>query len=145
MEPCGETIRKRIYKPLSAYTPEQRERRRERQRRYYARTGKFNSRYIERMRVCRKRYNSKIAGLEIPKPLPLRPKRIPSVTLERYRIQHRAHAAVLNAIKSGKLIPKPCEVCGVLKADAHHEDYTKKLEVIWLCSLHHNEKHRRSN
>jgi hypothetical protein len=52
-----------------------------------------------------------------------------------------AKNAVKTAITVGKLSPKPCEVCGAAKADAHHDDYAKKLEVRWLCRLHHNQWH----
>ena len=45
-------------------------------------------------------------------------------------------------IKAGFLIKQPCEVCGVNKVDAHHDDYTKPLDVRWLCRKHHNEHHR---
>jgi hypothetical protein len=48
-----------------------------------------------------------------------------------------------NAICSGLLIKKPCEVCGVNeKVEAHHDDYTKPLEVRWLCKAHHQEHHK---
>ncbi len=54
----------------------------------------------------------------------------------------RARAAVKYALKSGKLIRMGCEVCGG-KAHAHHEDYSKPLEVRWLCAMHHGREHRR--
>ena len=50
---------------------------------------------------------------------------------------------VWNARKSGRLIQEPCVVCGSEKSQAHHEDYDKQLEVIWLCRKHHAEKHRK--
>ena len=50
----------------------------------------------------------------------------------------RAHKKVARAIKGGRLIPGPCEVCGTRRnIHAHHDDYTKPLEVRWLCSSHH--------
>jgi hypothetical protein len=54
-----------------------------------------------------------------------------------------AHVAVHNAIKRGKLVRMPCEVCGAKKVDAHHDDYEKRLEVRWLCRKHHREHHVR--
>ncbi|HEY4831966.1 MAG TPA: hypothetical protein VIH61_05330 [Waddliaceae bacterium] len=52
-----------------------------------------------------------------------------------------AHVITGNAIRDGRLIPKPCEVCGKKKVDAHHDDYAKPLEVRWLCKKHHAEYH----
>ncbi len=46
-----------------------------------------------------------------------------------------------NAIKYGKLTPEPCEVCGKNKTQGHHEDYSKPLNVIWLCVRHHQDRH----
>jgi hypothetical protein len=59
----------------------------------------------------------------------------------RYRKMKRAKAIVAKARRMGKLTPKPCEICGNPDTQAHHEDYTKPLEVKWLC-LHH---HRRAD
>ena len=54
----------------------------------------------------------------------------------------KAHKTVENAIKAGKLIRRPCEECGAPKAQAHHEDYSKPLEVKWLCAKDHRKRHR---
>jgi len=53
----------------------------------------------------------------------------------------RAHKLVYYAKKAGKLIPGPCERCGAARAHAHHEDYSKPLEVRWICQLCHNRHH----
>lgn len=56
----------------------------------------------------------------------------------------KVHKFVGNAIRDGHLTPKPCEVCGCddRKIEAHHANYKKPLEVIWLCEEHHKILHR---
>jgi ribosomal protein S27AE len=54
-----------------------------------------------------------------------------------------ARSAVTHAVRDGKLIKQPCEVCGNLKAQAHHDDYSKPLQVRWLCQKHHTEHHQK--
>ena len=61
--------------------------------------------------------------------------------LDRNPIKHAAHIAVHRAIGSGRLTRQPCEQCGAVKTEAHHDDYTKPLSVRWLCVRHHNEFH----
>jgi len=58
-------------------------------------------------------------------------------------IKRAAHLHVSNAVRRGELIPLPCEVCfNTHDIHAHHDDYSKPLEVRWLCNSHHNEWHR---
>jgi hypothetical protein len=52
-----------------------------------------------------------------------------------------ARNQVNNAIKGGRLVRGPCEVCGKENTDAHHDDYDKPLEVRWLCPSHHHLLH----
>jgi len=49
--------------------------------------------------------------------------------------KYRAHQSVSKAIALGRLIrPNECSKCHrTCKPEAHHEDYSKSLEVIWLC------------
>jgi len=57
--------------------------------------------------------------------------------------KHRAkHPKKVRARKVGEVSPKkPCEVCGVLNTEAHHDDYGEPLNVTWLCPLHHKGVH----
>jgi hypothetical protein len=61
---------------------------------------------------------------------------------QRYPQKRQARLAVGYALKSGKLVKKPCEVCGSLLSEAHHPDYSKPLDVRWLCIKHHREADR---
>lgn len=56
--------------------------------------------------------------------------------------KYRARTAVNNALRDGRLIRHPCEVCGSAKSEAHHDDYSKPLEVRWLCVVDHADYHR---
>lgn len=55
--------------------------------------------------------------------------------------RHAAHAEMTKAIRSGRLIPQPCEKCGEEKVEGHHDDYSRPLSVRWLCKKHHLEAH----
>lgn len=71
------------------------------------------------------------------------------IAVKRYAVKRRTtspekyRAAYLtsNAIRDGRLIRKPCEVCEKIKSEAHHEDYSKPFDVVWLCRKHHLERH----
>ncbi len=57
-------------------------------------------------------------------------------------VKRAAHSAVSNAVRDGRLTKQPCEVCGATtKVEAHHPDYSKPLDVQWLCFRHHREVH----
>ena len=59
---------------------------------------------------------------------------------------YKAHYLTRNAIRDGRLKKGPCEVCGTTeKIHAHHDDYTKPLEVRWFCALHHHRMHADEN
>jgi len=71
------------------------------------------------------------------------------VNKKKHRARHpdRAYArnAVTQAIQSGELTPQPCEWPGCIVTtgtQSHHADYSKPLEVNWLCEPHHRELHR---
>lgn len=66
-------------------------------------------------------------------------------TERRYRAAHpeivRAHWTLHKAIKRGRVTRKPCESCGSERSQAHHEDYSKPLEVKWVCKKCHEAEH----
>ena len=52
-----------------------------------------------------------------------------------------ANTILGNANRSGSVKRMPCEICGSKKSEGHHEDYSKPLDVVWLCSRHHCDRH----
>jgi len=65
---------------------------------------------------------------------------------EKYNTRHpeatRAHKKVYDALQSGKLVKGLCANCGSsASVHAHHDDYSKPLEVTWLCSKCHRILH----
>jgi hypothetical protein len=56
----------------------------------------------------------------------------------------RAHWAFKEAVRQGKIVrPSICPKCGNEgRIHAHHHDYTKPLEVEFLCSSCHGKQHR---
>lgn len=55
-----------------------------------------------------------------------------------------ARSAVLEAKRSGRLVPKPCRDCGASSVHAHHHNgYAKEhwLDVVWLCPPCHSRAH----
>lgn len=54
----------------------------------------------------------------------------------------RAHGAVAKAVKRGTLTKTPCAFCGSQEnLEAHHHDYSKPLDVTWLCVPCHRRFH----
>jgi hypothetical protein len=59
----------------------------------------------------------------------------------KYPERYRAHNAVNNALRDGRIIrPETCEICGSKNhLHAHHSDYSEKLSVVWLCARCHGQ------
>jgi hypothetical protein len=53
------------------------------------------------------------------------------------RMQESARRKAQEAKARGRLVAHPCEDCGVMLVEMHHEDYSKPLEIRWLCRRHH--------
>ena len=66
-------------------------------------------------------------------------KRLKSKNWDKVKLQGRDYVYFLVR----KLEKKPCEKCGTSKyVHAHHDDYSKPLDVLWLCPLHHKQRHK---
>lgn len=62
---------------------------------------------------------------------------------QRYPEKQKARMLVQYAVQIGVLVrPMTCSTCNKeCKPDGHHPDYSKPLEVIWLCRQCHNQVH----
>lgn len=54
---------------------------------------------------------------------------------QRMKMNARSYLHVY--IKRGVVSRKPCVLCGTFPAEPHHTDYSKPLQVVWLCKFHH--------
>ena len=59
--------------------------------------------------------------------------------------RRRLYAVVHRAVRRGEVVkPEVCEVAGCERVDieAHHPDYSRPLQVVWVCRTHHRAIHR---
>jgi hypothetical protein len=61
---------------------------------------------------------------------------------ESLKIKERARSYANMYLKRGKIKKTPCIICGDKDTQAHHEDYSKPADVVWLCRKHHFEYHK---
>ncbi len=106
---------------------------------YYQEYDRLRGQLPHRKKLVKKLYKEKYHKPEYSKPRSMKWK-------EKHPEKRKVHIIIGNAIRDGKIARGPCERCGKLKGvHAHHEDYSKPLEVTWLCEEHHGERHREIN
>lgn len=66
-----------------------------------------------------------------------------NITKEKNILKYYVRYYIMNLIKSDKIIrPKQCSACNIFcTPDAHHEDYNKPYEIMWLCRTCHSKLH----
>lgn len=61
---------------------------------------------------------------------------------EKFPEMYKAHTAVGNALRDGKIFKEPCLFCEATEnIHGHHRDYSKPLDVVWLCAKCHQRLH----
>lgn len=88
---------------------------------------------LERRRAAKSRYMRSTRGADTQK-------RTNARTPER----RSARIAVGNAVRDGSLSPwSACAIpdCCNHRIEAHHADYSRPLNVVWLCQAHHKQAH----
>lgn len=63
--------------------------------------------------------------------------------VESHPERKRATTKLNNALRDGRIKKLPCLVCGGI-SEAHHPDYDRPLDVVWLCAQHHKQAHAAS-
>ena len=53
----------------------------------------------------------------------------------------KARSYLNTYLRRGKITKGPCADCGGSEVEAHHADYSKPLEVTWLCRECHMKRH----
>lgn len=62
--------------------------------------------------------------------------------------KHWCHRKLNEAIRCGRIVKSTsCQDCGTSnkRLEGHHEDYSKPLEVIWLCKACHEHRHHKAD
>ena len=68
-----------------------------------------------------------------------RPKHSELTDKQRKKANCRSYLNVY--LNQGRIQKLPCAVCGSINSQAHHENYSKPLKVVWLCRNHHLRLH----
>jgi len=63
-------------------------------------------------------------------------------SIYKYPEKYKARLKVYYALKTHKIKKDKC-FCKNEKTEAHHPDYSKPLEVVWLCREHHYAIHHK--
>ena len=75
----------------------------------------------------------------------LPPEQLAEVKAKRWeeaKFKRAARRFTETCIRIGVLVKQPCEVCGTEESvESHHDDYSKPMEIRWLCTKHHHEHH----
>jgi transcriptional regulator with XRE-family HTH domain len=61
---------------------------------------------------------------------------------EKNKKKYAAVWKIAESVQRGETKREVCKLCGKKKAEGHHYDYDKPLEVIWLCKKHHAAWHK---
>lgn len=62
--------------------------------------------------------------------------------------KYKAHIKLRSAVSRGSILkPSNCQICSILcskpSLQAHHNNYDRPLDVIWVCPRCHNDIHRK--
>lgn len=89
-------------------------------------------------KIVTKKYRESIKGKATRKRENIKKKK----DSKHYNLYKNIKGLVFKAISRGKIQKLSCCICQNSKSEAHHNDYNKPLELMWLCKKHHACWHR---
>ena len=97
--------------------------------------------FREKARAIEKRYEEKVKRDPVKKAR--RAELMRSYRADpQLKVKHRAREELNRAVKCGRVNKSPCLGCKNPEVEGHHEDYSRPLDVIWLCKKCHTAMHR---
>lgn len=112
---------------------------------FYARTNKCKSCTKKAVRANYRRNREHYIAYDRARELRPERKAWKSEAQKRYIAKNpgkrRARIKLGNAVRVGRVVRMPCFECGSIKAQAHHVDYRKPLDVRWMCRACHLHQH----
>ena len=94
--------------------------------------------------AARKKYWKSEKGIAQRKKNESTDKRKEYLIIDRLSEKGLARNALKRAVRRKEISKQPCVFCGsVERVHAHHEDYSKPLDVVWLCPQHHSDVHKK--
>ncbi|MCM2304071.1 MAG: hypothetical protein NDJ72_05170 [Elusimicrobia bacterium] len=57
------------------------------------------------------------------------------------KLRANARSYLNQYVRRGAVVKQPCADCGATEVEAHHGDYSRPLDVTWLCADCHKRRH----
>lgn len=69
-------------------------------------------------------------------------KRASKKYIQQHPDRRAANVILGNTVRDKRIQKEPCEICNsIVNIHGHHEDYSKPLDVIWMCVQCHKDHH----
>lgn len=94
-------------------------------------------------RACKRYVEGKSKKIQTPKQRINSTKYSSLSDSQKFKSNARAYANTY--LRRGVIKKEKCRICGKEQSEMHHGDYTKPLDIIWLCRMCHMKIHKEIN